>query len=310
MTQTALILGPTGRFGGAMADALWEAGWTLRLFDRTSDTLIDMAQGCDVIVNGWNPTYDKWAAELPAMTSDVIAAAQASGARVVFPGNVYVYGVDCGPELTRQTAHLADNPLGRIRRKIEEMYRDAGVPLLIMRAGDYIDTGMSGNWFDEIITKPLAKGRIEYPGRADAVHAWAYLPDLARATVAVLRTDLAHHEEVLFPGYTMTGQELAEALAEACGRDIKLRAMSWWPVALASLALPYLRGVREMRYLWDMPHRIENESFAERLPEFRQTPLVEALSRTAPVMALAGAHQPKRGRGETRLPPQSPAPAR
>ena len=305
MTRTALILGANGRFGSAMAEALWQAGWRVILFDRSKDSLPDKASGVDVIVNGWNPTYDRWAEELPAQTQQVIDAAKASSARVLFPGNLYVYGADAPPEMSASTPHLASNPLGRIRIDIEAAYRTSGIKLLILRAGDFIDIEASGNWYDRIITKPLAKGVISYPGDLEAPHAWAFLPDLARAGVALLEADLGHQEDILFPGYTLSGEALAAALGEALDRPIRARKMAWWPLRLIAPFVPYMKGVLEMRYLWSMPHRIDPTAFDARLPTFTHTPVAQALAQTAPVRALANGDRPTQDHGTTPLPPQS-----
>ena len=72
MSQTVLILGASGRFGRNAADAFWNAGWNVRLFDRTTDTLMQATKGVDVIVNGWNPPYPDWAEQVPSLTRDVI----------------------------------------------------------------------------------------------------------------------------------------------------------------------------------------------------------------------------------------------
>jgi NAD(P)-dependent dehydrogenase (short-subunit alcohol dehydrogenase family) len=45
MQNTALILGSTGRFGRAAAEAFWNAGWRVRTFDRRSDDLPEAARG-------------------------------------------------------------------------------------------------------------------------------------------------------------------------------------------------------------------------------------------------------------------------
>ena len=50
MTQTVLILGPTGKFGRNATLAFEKAGWSVRRFDRKSDTLDMAARGVDVIV--------------------------------------------------------------------------------------------------------------------------------------------------------------------------------------------------------------------------------------------------------------------
>lgn len=283
MTGTVLILGASGRFGANAAQAFEAAGWTVRPYVRGSGSLDSAAMGADVIVNGWNPPYPDWAALVPGLTAQVIGAARASGATVLIPGNVYVYGAGSPPVLGPDTPHGAKNPLGCIRREMEAAYRDAGVPTIILRAGDFLDTGATGNWFDQMMVKGLDKGVFTYPGRPDVDHAWAYLPDMARAAVALCdkRGDLARFEEVLFPGYALSGGEMRAALERLTGRAVRLKRMSWLPLQIARPVWRMARGLVEMRYLWDMPHRLDGGRFAALVPEFRATPLDTALGRAA-----------------------------
>ena len=287
MEQTVLILGGTGRFGRAAAEAFGNAGWRLRLFDRATDRLPDAATGADVIVNGWNPTYDRWSDLLPGLTDQVIGAARASGATLIQPANVYVYGEGSPELLGPDTPHAATNPLGRLRIEMEERLRASGVPVILLRAGDFIDTRASGNWFDRILLAKLGKGRLDYPGNPDIPHAWAYLPDLGRAAVALAerRGDLAPVEEVLFPGWTLSGRELAGLVAEAAGRPVRLAALPWWPLRLARPFWRLADGLLEMRYLWNMPHRLDGSRFAALVPEFTETPAREGIA--AAVASLA-----------------------
>ncbi|WP_375267486.1 hypothetical protein [Planktotalea sp.] len=60
MTQTLLVLGPTGRFGRNAAIAFENAGWQVHRFNRKTDNLDTAARGVDVIVQAWNPVYSKW----------------------------------------------------------------------------------------------------------------------------------------------------------------------------------------------------------------------------------------------------------
>lgn len=219
MSDTVLILGATGRFGRHAAEAFWNAGWRVRLFDRANDSLATAAAGANVIVNGWNPDYPNWSRDIPRLTAEVIEAAKMTGATVLLPGNVYCYGPGSGPVLGLETPMRAQNPLGRIRIEMEAAYRASGVPTILLRAGDFIDTAASGNWFDKIIAAKAARGRFVAPGDADAAHSWAYLPDLARATVALAkkRDTLAVFEEVLYDGYTLSINQLAELAGSALG---------------------------------------------------------------------------------------------
>lgn len=291
MQQTVLILGGTGRFGRAAAEAFWNAGWRVRVFDRKADRLPDAALGAEVIVNGWNPPYDRWADLLPGLADQVIAAARASGATVIQPANVYVYGAASPETLGPDTPHAARNPLGRLRVEMEDRLRAAGIPLILLRAGDFIDIEGSGNWLDRVLLGNLAKGRLDYPGNPDIPHAWAFLPDLGRAAVALAerRAALDRVEEVLFPGYTLTGREMARLVAEASGRPVRLSRFAFWPLHLARPFWPLAKGLLEMRYLWTMPHRLDGTRFAAQVPDFRPTPVEAAIA-----AAVAGLAQPVR----------------
>lgn len=281
MTQVVLILGATGRFGRHAADAFAQAGWQVRAFDRKTDRLPEAAMGADVIVNAWNPTYDRWARDVPALTDQVIAAARASGATVIIPGNVYVFGQSSPARFAEDTPHLATNPLGRIRVEMEAAYRAAGVRTIILRAGDFLDTEASGNWFDMVMVKTLAKGRLTIPGAPDVPRAWAYLPDMARAAVALAerRETLAIYEDVPFQGYTLSGREMAAAVSATLGRDVRPKLMHWLPIHLARPFWPLAKGILEMRYIWSKPHHLDGKKFARLVPGFIPTPLDTALTK-------------------------------
>lgn len=300
-----LVLGGSGRFGRHAAEAFWNAGWQVTLFRRGGD-LTAAAQGMDVILHGWNPPYPDWARDIPGQTRQVIAAARASGATVLLAGNLYVYGKDAPSDLGPHLPHAAQNPMGRLRIEMEHSLREAGIPLIVLRAGDFLDTEASGNWFDSVMAKRLSQGVLTYPGAPEIDHAWAFLPDMARAAVALAerRSELPRVVDIAFPGYTLSGAALAQACAEAIARPVRLKGFPWWTLQLARpfwrLAAPLL----EMRYLWDKPHHIARASFDAALPGFSATPLDEALRQaTAPLMAA----EPRRPRPAHVGHPQAPA---
>lgn len=291
MDKTALILGATGRFGRHADAAFRAAGWAVRAFDRGRDDLDLAARGADVIVNGWNPPYPDWSRLVPDLHAGVIAAARNAGATVILPGNVYVFGAEAPPPWSETTPHGASNPLGRIRIDMEAAYRASGVRTILLRAGDFLDTRASGNWFDMAIAKSLRRGVLSYPGNPGIDHAWAFLPDLARAAVALAerRDRLPAFADIPFPGYTLSGRALAGGLAEATGRPVRLKRMSWLPLQLARPVWPMARCLLEMRYLWDTPHRLDGTRLAEWLPDVRPTPQAQALAAAAaPLLVPAG----------------------
>ncbi|MCU4651638.1 epimerase [Roseibacterium sp. SDUM158016] len=279
MSRKALILGASGRFGRAAAHALEATGWQVQRFDRQRDKLPTAAHGAALIVNAWNPPYSRWAAEVPGLTAAVIAAARDSGAAVAIPGNVYVYGEDLPPVLSPDTPHGATHPLGRIRRELEDAYRAAGVRTFVLRAGDFLDTEASGNWFDRVLAAGIDRGRFTYPGSPDIAHAWAFLPDLAQALagIAARLDDLPTFSEFTFEGHTATGRQLAEGIARVTDRPIRLKRMSWLPIQLARPFWPEAKQILEMRYLWDRPHSIDGSALAALIGPPPHRPLDDAL---------------------------------
>lgn len=284
MTKTVLILGANGRFGRNAAAAFSWTNWDVIRFDRAKDTLPDAAWGADVIVNAWNPTYPDWARLVPQLTKQIVNTAKDTGATVLIPGNVYNYGADMPPELHESTPHRPTGPLGQIREDMERAYRTAGVRTIVLRAGDFIDTYASGNWYDKVITAKLLKGIVEYPGDLDTPHTWAFLHDLANAAVKLAEQaqDLPEFFEINFPGYTLTARELTHAIEQVTEQRLTLRQMPWWPIQIAKPFWPMARPLLETRYLWNTPHRVSSERFAELLADFEPTPLHEAIAASVP----------------------------
>ncbi len=278
MTGTVLILGPSGKIGSHSARAFADAGWTVRRYRRGTD-MTRAALGADVIVNGLNPPgYHDWPRLIPAITAEVIAAARASGATVLLPGNIYNFGQAPG-ELTEATPHRPTTRKGRIRVEMEEAYRASGVQTIVLRAGNFIDPEGNGDIMSALILRDLRKGHLSNAGDSAALQAYAYVPDWARAAVmlAERRDSLARFEDIPFPGHAFTLEQLRDAVAEATGQSLSIRPFPWWMMRVAAPVWELARELLEMRYLWSMPHWIGTARFDRLLPDFAPTPLRDVM---------------------------------
>lgn len=319
MTNSVLILGAKGRFGRAAATAFIDAGWQVKLMARTwasgrdegtgservqhvtgnaldAEAVSKAAEGVDVIVNALNPPYGRWARDVPTLTANVIAAARASGATVMIPGNVYNYGEGMPAVLREMTKHAPTAQLGKLREELEQAYRAAttkGVQTIILRAGDFIEGTATNNWFESQMVNKIESGKITYPGPLDQVHAWAYLPDLGRACadLAAKRREFGMFEEFGFEGFNLTGAELFAAVQEAWGKPLKAKPVPWWAIKVLARFMPDMAGVVAMSYLWRTPHAIDGAKLTRALPHFRPTPQSEAL---AAVLRSLTASNPER----------------
>ena len=322
--SNVMVLGANGRIGRAAVLAFAAAGWQVtaqlrrppraplpagvRRIDCDAldlNTLTEAARaagGVQVIVNALSPDHTEWARLLPPITAATIALAQATGATLMLPGNVYNYGNQLPPVLRDDTPFAATHPKATQRIALEQALADAaggrGVRSIVIRAGDFL--GDTGTWIDLGVARGLAKGRFTLMGPADLPHAWAYLPDLAQVFVAVAerRASLAPHTAFNHAGWTLTGAELQVAFEAALGQPLRRTGFAWPLLRLATPFSPLLRGVFEMRYLWQRPHRLDDGRLRALLGTVPQTALGEVVRQ-----CLAGLPAHQRSTGWATSPP-------
>lgn len=337
-SRTVLILGANGRFGLAAAEAFAAAGWQVLAQTRrplaanmpagvrqidlplfATGALADAAHGASVLVYAVNPLYTHWDQVLP-MARAGMDLAQRLGARFMLPDNVYNYGETMPALLHEDTPQRPSTEKGRIRCALEAELtaRADGSPNALrstsLRAGDFFGGGR-GSWFDQVVVKSLRAGKLTSPGPLDLPHAWAYLPDLARAFVALAEApglpDVARFH---FAGHTLTNRELLDATEQAARhlglagpRPLRRGTMPWGLVRLAGWVLPLWRELATMSYLWRVPHALDGTRLAQTVGPLPATPLDEALQ--ASLRALfdeAARHSSPVGHATTVAAPPSP----
>jgi nucleoside-diphosphate-sugar epimerase len=238
----------------------------------------------DVIVFGFHVPYPKWdpiALRAVAITADVAASV---GATVLFPGNVYNLGPKFSAPISEDAARTPRTELGRIRERMEgilEAATDRGARVIVLRAGDYFGEGATNTWFELLTSRALGGGRILDPAPDGVPHAWAYLPDVARAGADLLerRAALAPFEIVHFAGHTVAFPRFLEAVRGALGdRERRVWRFPWWLVGVLGWVSPLLRLARTMRYLWDEPVVLDDRKLRRLLPDFVATPFDQAVA--------------------------------
>ncbi len=332
--KTVLILGANGRFGQAATQAFAAAGWhvlaqvrrapvaplpakacALPVALNDTDTLVARATGLQAgvqaglqaglqasvqaVVHAVNPVYTRWEEEAMPALQQGLAVAQRLGALFMLPGNVYNFGSQMPALLTEATPQRPDNDKGRLRVAMEALMQaraPQGLRSVVIRAGDFYGCG-SGSWLDQAVVKDIRRGKLVYPGPLDLPHAWAYLPDLARAFVAVANLPPKPGFEALhFEGHTLTGRELL-AIVTAAAADLGLQpaagfktgGMPWGLVRAVGLVHPPWRELARMSYLWRVPHALDGTALRQAAGPLHHTPAHLALRQALADLGLGGA---------------------
>ena len=306
--RTALVLGATGGIGGETARALARHGWKIRALARggapagateewewvkgdamDQAAVVAAAQGAQAIVHAVNPPgYKNWATLVLPMIENTIAAAKASGARILLPGTIYNYGPDAFPVLREDSPQRASTSKGKIRIALEaklEAAAQEGARSLNLRLGDFFGPKTGGSWFSQALVKPNQPvTAIQYPGRKGVGHSWAYLPDAGETFAKLMdrEAELADFERFHFRGYwDADGTQMIAAIRKAAGNQaIPVRPLPWWIFRLASPFQETMRELSATRPLWETPIQLENTKLVRFLGNEPHTPLETAVEVT------------------------------
>jgi len=307
--KMALVLGATGGIGGEMAGKLLARGWQVRALHRNPELapqgeprpqwvkgdamqaqdVVAAAQGASLIVHAVNPPGCRnWGQLVLPMLESTIAAARAVGARILLPGTVYNFGPDAFPLLSEASPQHPLTRKGAIRAEMERRLRvaaEGGVHTLILRAGDFFGPKAGNNWFAQGLVsqgRPLSK--ISYPGNPGIGHAWAYLPDVAETMMRLVERDAATSpfEVFHFGGhFDADGSEMISAIRRASGQPaLPVRRFPWTALMALSPFVTLFREMREMRYLWRVPLRLDNTRLVAAIGAEPHTALDSAVGAT------------------------------
>ena len=311
-TQTALIIGITGSIGREVTGALIRRGWQVRALHRApsaaaasgkfpnavqwvkgdamlADDVIEAARGTALIVHAANPPkYRNWRGLALPMLDNTIAAARISHARILLPATIYNFGAAAPRVLREDSPQIPTTRKGQVRIEMELQLQKAslyGVRSIVVRAGDFFGPGAGNSWLTQGMIRARDRVRsVFYPGPPDVGHSWAYLPDLAETMVRLIECEhpMSNYEVFHFGGHWLErGVEMAEEVCRVQGiSSRRIKPFPWWAIKLASPFVNVCREMLEMRYLWQVPLRLDNSKLRALIGTESHTPIEAALTAT------------------------------
>ena len=165
--STHLILGFTGGIGHAVAVALSKRNISIKVLVRNADKankytdgisnleivqgdaskvedLKKAFQGIDVVHYCINVPYNHWEKHALQLLKNCVDAAVEYKVKLIFPGNVYVYGHAKYNPVDEKHPHIAHTKKGLIRMEMEEMLvlarKEHGLDFTTIRMPDFLWT--------------------------------------------------------------------------------------------------------------------------------------------------------------------------
>ena len=305
-TAPSHVIFGSGAVGLATMDALRRRGERVRMVslsghaDLTSGVEIvggdarnheftaAVTKGARVVYQTLAPPYHQWAPQFPALQASILAAAQATGARLVDMENVYMYGRPDGGPLTETSPNAAHTKKGRLRGQMARQLltaHDAGrVEVAIGRASDYFGPrgGAQSNLGDRVMPAALAGTTASVLGDPDQPHTYTYLGDIGEALAV-----LGDHPDA--PGQvwhlpndpaTHTTRQLVDLAYEEAGHShSKIRGTPTFLLRALGVVNPLMRELVEMQYEYQAPFIVDSSKIADKLG-LRATPVDRAIVET------------------------------
>ena len=129
-----------------------------------------------------------WRENWPRAMNNILAAAEATNARVVFVDNLYMYGPQTAPLV--ETMPLTDFGVKpKVRSEITRLWQAAAgkVRFAALRGPDFYGPGTGNSHLGDLAFGSLAKGQTAtFAVSPDQPHDFAYVPDFGRAVVTLL----------------------------------------------------------------------------------------------------------------------------
>ncbi len=264
--------GPIGR---ATASALAQEGQDVVLASRSgigpalagvrrvsvdaadSRALTALAARAASLVNAVNPNYTSWERDWPPMAHAFLAAAETSGAGLVTIGNLYGYGPVDGPIYVGLPL-AATGPKGRVRAQMwldAKAAHDAGrIRATEVRAADYFGPGASlqMSMLMRFVLAPAVAGKALRPldGSPDALHSWAYVPDIGELAARLATTEQGWGRAWHVPsGMPRSVAQVAADAAAYAGRPApRIRAVPRLVRTGLAAVVPVVRALTETAY--------------------------------------------------------------
>jgi nucleoside-diphosphate-sugar epimerase len=276
-----LVLGAGGGLGRNVVDGAARAGHEVRAFvrqvrgdllpanvqviegDATRQEDVTRAlEGVDAAYFCLNPRFARWLDDFPPLLATAMVAARETGARLVFPANVWIYGPGQPGRLVAETRPPSPtSQRGRLRADMEQTFRDSGCRFCMVRLPEFYGPHVV-TLTAQVFRAALGGARTLWPGPLDVEVEFVFMPDAAEALLRVGSAEGSDGAVFHVPGIPTTPREFIRAVYRAAGARPRSLVVPAFVLKLAGLLSATARGAADIAHLWAKPILLDGSRYA------------------------------------------------
>lgn len=299
------ILGAGGAIANELLPVLMEAKEPTRIVARhpkqiigvesvsadlsNADQTMEAVKGSSVVylLVGLEYDYKVWAQKWPLVMTNTINACKATGAKLIFFDNVYMYGKVEGV-MTEETAFNPCSKKGVLRAAIVNQLlseiKSGALSGLIARSADFYGTAATKTSVPNMLVfDNFSKGKkAQWLADAQVPHSYTYIPDAGKALYFLAKDETAFNQTWHLPTAPnpLTGEQFIALAAEAMHQPNKYSVLSKLMIRLAGLFIKPIKESYEMIYQSDSSYVFDSSKFEKHFG-FTPTSYEEGIKETA-----------------------------
>jgi nucleoside-diphosphate-sugar epimerase len=307
--NTHLIIGFTGGIGRAVALALNKRNIPTKVLARNPEKArkyadgfsnleiiagdaseiadVDRAmEGVSVVYYCVNIPYPAWEKSAIKLFYNCLSSAVKHNVKLVFPGNVYVYGHAKYNPVNEIHPHAAHTKKGQVRMEMEEMMamarKDQGLDYTIVRMPDFYGPFVINTFSEQLYINALRNKKLQWIGDLHTEIELIYIEDGGEAMLMAALSDKSNGEVFNIPGSDVTTAHnyLSEIINQAGSKGKITTFNSELLFTVIGLFSPMVREVKEMLYLKREKLILDGSKFNDTIGTIPATGYSEGVAKT------------------------------
>lgn len=294
--KKAVVLGATGGMGFALVEELVSRGIKTIAFARSSEKLAlyqqewgplaktfsgdvmneshlsEAVKGVDLVFHSINIPYEKWNPSLFHILDAILTECKKHKKPLIYVDNIYSYGRQT--ELVKETA--SKNPhtkKGNIRVQLQSKIQASNVPYIIAHFPDFYGPKAESTILQYTFKEMLKKQSALFVGHTKLQREFIYTKDGAKALVELALREESYHQSWNISGAgTISGEEIAAIASQFFAKEIKVKPIHRWMIAMMGLFNASMKEVVEMMYLNETPIILDGSKYEKQIGPLPKTP--------------------------------------